>query len=108
MNINVDFQMVCSHCGSLAITIENPESPSREEIVYCRDCGGSRGTLGALRDLAVLPDSHVLSTKQQAGKIEFRSGLVALHKELQSLRRKVQIAESRFEGNAGTHQSTTK
>jgi hypothetical protein len=86
MNINFDFQMVCGDCGSLAIRIENPEGASREEIVYCGDCGCSRGTVGALRDLAVLPYSHEI---------------VALHNELQSLRRKVQIAESRFQRTAG-------
>jgi hypothetical protein len=83
MNINIDFQMVCSDCGSLAIRIENPEGASREEIVYCGDCGCSR--VGALRDLAVLPYSH---------------DIAALHNELQSLRRKVQIAESRFQRTA--------
>ena len=53
MNIDLEFQMVCCDCGSLAIKIENPTSASRETIVHCGECGASRGTIGALRDLAV-------------------------------------------------------
>jgi hypothetical protein len=49
MSNNVEFQMVCGDCGSLAIKIENPVSASRETIVHCRDCGASRGTMGALK-----------------------------------------------------------
>ena len=94
MNNNVEFQMVCGDCGSLAIKIENPVSASRETIVHCRDCGASRGTMGALRDLAVRPDAHVLPMRRR--KAKSRSELVALHKELQSLRREVQIAESNW------------
>ena len=52
MNINVEFQMACDDCGSLTIKIENPEGASRETVVYCGHCGASRGTMGALRDLA--------------------------------------------------------
>jgi hypothetical protein len=88
MNTSVDFQVVCGDCGSLAIRIENPESASREAIVYCGDCGASRGTVGALRDLAVRPDAHVLPMRQRLRKAQFRRELVALHNELQSLRRK--------------------
>jgi hypothetical protein len=33
MSNNVEFQMVCGDCGSLAIKIENPVSASRETIV---------------------------------------------------------------------------
>ena len=53
MNTCAEFQMVCGECGSLTIKIENPESASREAIVYCGHCGASRGTMGGLRDLAV-------------------------------------------------------
>ena len=96
MNTGVDFQMVCTNCGSLGIKIENPERASREAVVYCVDCGASRGTMGALRDLAVRPDAHaVLPTKQRIPKANFRSEIVAQHSELQNLRRKVQTAESR-------------
>jgi hypothetical protein len=48
MNKNVEFEMVCGDCGSLAIKIENPVSASRKTIVYCGECGASRGTVGAL------------------------------------------------------------
>jgi hypothetical protein len=61
MNKNVGFEMVCGDCGSLAVKIENPEHASREAIIYCADCGAWRGTLGALRDLAVQPHVHGLA-----------------------------------------------
>jgi len=94
MNIELEFQMVCGDCGSLAIKIENPVRAPRETIVFCGDCGASRGTLGALRDLAVLPDAHVLPSRPQPRKVRSCSELVSAHNELQSLRRKVQMAES--------------
>ena len=52
MNTNVEFQMVCHDCGSLTIKIENSEGASRNTLLYCGRCGASRGTMGALRDLA--------------------------------------------------------
>jgi hypothetical protein len=95
MSTSVDFQMVCGNCGGLAIKIEDPERAPREAIVYCGDCGVSRGTMGALRDLAVRPDVHLLPLKQLVPKVNFRSEIVALHKEVLGLRRKVQMEESR-------------
>jgi hypothetical protein len=86
---NVEFQVVCGDCDSLAIKIENPISSSREAIVCCGECGASRGTLGALRDLAVLPDVQVISAK-----VEYQSKLITMHQELQALRRRVQLAEA--------------
>lgn len=95
MNNDVDFQMVCGDCGSLAVKIENPEQASREAIIYCGDCGASRGTMGALRDLAVRPDAlALLPPKQRVPKAKFHSKLVEQYREVQSLRRKVQMAES--------------
>jgi hypothetical protein len=58
MNINVEFRLDCDECGSLTVKIENPEGAARETIVYCGRCGTSRGTLGALRDLADEPNLH--------------------------------------------------
>jgi hypothetical protein len=49
--------------------------------------------MGGLRDLAVRPDAHVLPMRRKA---KSRGELLALHKELQSLRREVQIAESNW------------
>jgi hypothetical protein len=67
MNTCAEFQMVCGECGSLTIKIENPERASREAIVYCGRCGVSRGTVGALRDLAVRTTPHpVLPTRSRA------------------------------------------
>jgi hypothetical protein len=94
VNNNVEFQVVCGDCGSLAIKIENPVSASRKAIVCCGECGASRGTLGALRDLAVLPDVHTVFMRQRTSKANYQSELVALHQELQGRRRKVQLAET--------------
>jgi hypothetical protein len=91
---NIDFQMVCDDCGSLAIRIENPENALREEIVHCGDCGAERGTMGALRDLASRQNAQAVPPARQLRKAKFSSELVALHNELQSLRRKVETAES--------------
>ena len=94
MKNNVEFQMVCGDCGSLAIKIDKPVSASRKTIVYCGECGASRGTMGALRDLAVRPDAHVLPTRPRVPKVKSSSELLSMHKELQSLRRKVQLVKS--------------
>ena len=61
MSVNVEFQMVCDDCGSLTIKIENPEGASRETVVYCGHCDASRGTMGALRDLADRLNPHAVS-----------------------------------------------
>jgi hypothetical protein len=81
-----EFQMICDGCDGLAIKIENPISASRKATVYCGGCGAPRGTLGALRDLAVL-------TEQKTPKSKYKSELVSKHQELQGLRRRVQLAE---------------
>jgi hypothetical protein len=91
---NIVFQIACADCGSLAIKIDNPASASRNTIVCCGECGASRGTMGALRDLAVRPDAHVLPDRPLLPKVKSSSDIVSLHKELQSLRRRVQLAES--------------
>jgi hypothetical protein len=87
-----EFQMVCRDCGSLAIKIEDPLGALRETIVRCGECGASRGTMGALRDLAV--SAQAASKRQQLQMDNSYSELVSLHRELQSLRRKVQLEES--------------
>jgi hypothetical protein len=95
MNNDLSFQMVCDTCGCLGIKIENPEQASRETLVYCGDCGTSRGTVGALRDLSVRSEAPAVQDSRRDLKMKSCSQLVALHQELQSLRRKVAMAESR-------------
>jgi hypothetical protein len=89
MNNDAEFQMVCRDCGSLAIKIEDPVGASPETVVNCGSCGTSRGTMGALRDLATRLQALGRSEKLKSG-----SELVSLHGELQSLRRKVQTQQS--------------
>jgi hypothetical protein len=102
MNTSI-FQIDCGDCGSLAIMIENPESAAREAIVYCADCGASRGTVGALRDLAVRlngnavpPTRPRLPSMNGRSKPKCRSEISERYNEVQSLRLKVQMAESRW------------
>jgi len=97
------FQIVCNGCGCLAIRIEDPVNASREAKVYCGDCGASRGTMGALRDLAVQTNAGVvLPTGSQLPSIDGRT-TYDLHSgreiseqygELQHLRQQVKMAES--------------
>jgi hypothetical protein len=97
------FQIVCIDCGCLSIRIEDPVSASRDAIVYCGDCGGSRGTLGDLRDLAVQTNTEV--TLPTGSQLPSRKGLTKYdpqsdgeiserYGELQRLRRQVKMAES--------------
>jgi hypothetical protein len=103
MNNKFEFQIVCIDCGCLAIRIEDPVYSSRDAIVYCGDCGGSRGTLGDLRDLAVQTNTEV--TLPSRSRLPFRSGLTTddpqsageiseRYGELQRLRWQVKMAES--------------
>jgi hypothetical protein len=94
MNTNSEFQMVCANCGSLTIKIENPVVASSETVVICGDCGSSRGTMGALRDLATRSDVQEPSADRRAARVKSGSELVAMHRELQRLRRQIQIEES--------------
>jgi hypothetical protein len=88
MNNDAEFQMVCRDCGTLGIRIESPVDASPETVVRCSNCGTSRGTMGALRELAARLQALGRSTKLKSGE------LVSLHRELQSLRRKVQAGAS--------------
>jgi hypothetical protein len=102
MTNDIGFQVVCTNCGCLSIKIEEPLKSSRGAIVYCGDCGASRGTVGALRDLAVQrcpsvvfptpssalsADNHIADEPQPATRISTR------YAELQRLREQVKIAE---------------
>jgi hypothetical protein len=102
MSNDIGFQIVCANCGCLSIRIEEPLQSSREEIVYCGDCGASRGSVGALRDMAVhshpsvvfptpisvLPGGEpTLDELHPAGEISLR------YAELMRLRQQVKIAE---------------
>ena len=111
MNDKFEFQIVCIDCGCLSIRIEDPVCASRDAIVYCSDCGGSRGTLGDLRDLAVqtnsevtlparsgLPSCNGLTKYDSQSLYDPRSDsdgeISKRYGELQRLRRQVKMAES--------------
>ena len=83
-----EFQMVCCKCGSLKIKIENPTGASRSEIVYCGNCGASRGTMGALRDLATAADTRVFLLAARR-KRKLPSQILEHFREIQSFGRKV-------------------
>ena len=102
MNSNVDFQIECIDCGCLAIRIEDPVKASRESMVYCGDCGASRGSVGALRDLAVQPNKDDLFAttpmwpcgRPPAKASQSGAEISRRYDELCRLRRRVEIAES--------------
>jgi hypothetical protein len=66
MKNDLEFQMICFDCGGLAIKIEDSMCASREAVVHCAECGASRGTIGALRDLA--SRANVLGRARQPSK----------------------------------------
>ena len=97
---NFEFQIVCISCGGLAIKIEDPVKAPREATVYCGDCGAARGTVGALRDLAVQTNSNVPTRSQPPPKngrttYDPHSGgeISERYDELQRLRQQVKMAE---------------
>ena len=102
MSNDIGFQIVCANCGCLSIRIEEPLQSSREEMVYCGDCGNSRGSIGALRDLAVhghpgmvFPTSIILLPDGEPTPDELRpaSEISLRYAELRRLRQQVRIAE---------------
>ena len=100
MKNDIAFQIVCAKCGCLSIKIEAPLKASRQDIVYCGDCGSSRGTVGELRDLAVqrYPDV-VFSTPPLAVANGDRTDAQPINEmskryaELRRLRQQVELAE---------------
>ena len=51
-DLEIKFKTVCEACGSLGIRITHPERAPESTVVECARCGGPRGTLGALRQMA--------------------------------------------------------
>jgi hypothetical protein len=102
MNSDIGFQVICANCGCLSIKIEEPLKSAREAVVYCGDCGASRGTVGALRDLAVqrhpavmFPTSPFLlsAVEHTADEPILTTKISTQYAELQRLREQVKIAE---------------
>ena len=102
MNSDVAFQIVCANCACLSIKIDEPLKSSREAIVVCGECGSPRGTVGALRDLAVqrhldlaisTPDL-ALPKDEQTGDVRQPSLKISTqYAELRRLREQVKVAE---------------
>jgi hypothetical protein len=71
-------------------------------MVYCGDCGASRGSVGALRDLAVQPNKDDLfattrmwpCSRPPAKASQSGAEISRRYDELCRLRRRVEIAES--------------
>jgi hypothetical protein len=97
MSIENSFQIVCTRCGCLSIRIDEPVKSSRETMIRCGDCGISRGTVGALRDLSVQGYTPVVtpatSTTLSEHDAEQQPEISAQYAELQRLRQQVKIAE---------------
>src|SRR5579872_5774832 len=89
------FQIVCTNCNCLSIKIEEPVRSSREAIVSCGDCGASRGTVGALRDLAIQGDPNSVSPADEhtAREKQAAPNISTQYAGLRRLRQQVKIAE---------------
>ena len=99
---HVGFQIVCTNCGCLSIKIEEPLTATREAIVYCGDCGTSRGTVGSLRDLSVRQHSDIVLsnppdesplTELKADDPQPAYEISKRYAELKRLRHQVEFAE---------------
>src|ERR1700733_9782105 len=94
MSNDIGFQIVCTNCGCLSIRIEEPQTASREAVVYCGDCGISRGTVGALRDLSVQQYSDSVHSTDRRPTDERPVGKISKrYEELRRLRQEVEVAE---------------
>jgi len=101
MNHEVGFQIVCTNCGCLSIRIEEPLKATREAMVSCGDCGNSRGTVGALRDLFVRQHSDIVFSKPTISPVSGPTAhdmkpvneISKRYAELQRLRQRVEMAE---------------
>jgi hypothetical protein len=52
-NVLPAFQLVCMNCDALGIIFDYAEGAPSSTPIKCRDCDALRGTLGALRNLAL-------------------------------------------------------
>jgi hypothetical protein len=52
MKIRPAFQLVCIDCDALGIVLDCAEGAPLSTLIRCHSCGGLRGTLGDLRNLA--------------------------------------------------------
>jgi hypothetical protein len=102
MNHDIVFQIVCTNCGCLSIRIEEPLKATREAMVYCGDCGTSRGTVGSLRDLSIRQHSDITFfnppdvspvTELKADDPQPAYEISKRYAELKRLRHQVEIAE---------------
>lgn len=102
MSNDDSFQIVCTNCGCLSIKIVEPHKATREALVYCGDCGSSRGTVGALRDLSVRRYSDIVfSTPPSVPIVKGRPAserhpvghMSKRYAELRRLRQQVEVAE---------------
>src|ERR1700689_3028431 len=100
MSNDDSFQIVCMNCGCLSIKIEEPHKAMREALVYCGDCGNSRGTVGALRDLSVQRYAEIVTPLtvpivkgRAASERQSVSQISKRYAELRHLRQQVEVAE---------------
>jgi hypothetical protein len=98
--ISEEFQMICANCGSMKIMIEDPVDAPSNSVVICGNCGSARGTIGSLRELATRSTLQTLPTGQLSERLKSGSELVSMHRELQRLRREVQMEESKAQAES--------
>jgi hypothetical protein len=60
MSQKFTFDMICTNCESLGISIDDPVNAPDEAIIRCKLCNAPRGTMGSLRELAGV-ECHAVS-----------------------------------------------
>jgi hypothetical protein len=78
MSNDFEFEIACSDCGTRGRQIET----SSKAVLMCCNCGGSRDTIAALKELAARMQELSHSAKMRTAELVF------LRDELKSLRRK--------------------
>ena len=61
------FQVVCTKCDSVGVTMDHGELAAPSTIVRCSHCEAVRGTLGELRNLANSPQRDLFNTADLSG-----------------------------------------
>jgi hypothetical protein len=64
MSNRLPFQLVCIDCDTLGIALDYAEGAPLSTPIKCRGCNGFRGTLGALRSLALAEQRDMLEINE--------------------------------------------
>lgn len=65
MKAGHQYQAICESCSSIGIHFESGEGAPASMQISCRRCGAPRGTLGALRQLALAGSKELFELQDQ-------------------------------------------